>query len=42
MEDPRVFTWLKSVGLEGYYQTFVNKKITAEQFLAFTMQDYGM
>jgi hypothetical protein len=23
--------------LEGYYQNFVNKKVTAEQFLAFTI-----
>ena len=42
MEDTRVYTWLKSVGLDGYYPSFVEKKVTAEQFIGFTMQDYGM
>lgn len=41
MEDQRVYTWLKSVGLDGYYPNFVDKKVTAEQFIGFTMQDYG-
>lgn len=42
MADQRVLTWLQSVGLESYYNNFIERRITAEQFIGFTMQDYGL